>query len=76
MPSDVPGFKEQNTGNTSTDTNVKEHVPQVTTSSVPLELPAATLTDQPTTLPLESSASTQGGDVGTVRKAVPDNLPT
>jgi hypothetical protein len=44
-PSDVQGFKEQNTGNNSTDINVKEHTPQVTTSSTPLELSPTPVTD-------------------------------
>ncbi len=54
--SDVQGFKEQNTGNDSTDINVREHTPQMTTSSTLLEISAAPITDQLTAVPLESSA--------------------
>jgi hypothetical protein len=76
VPSDVPNFKEQNTGNTLTDNNVKEHDSQVPISSVPLELSSAPIAGQSTTLHLESSASVQHDGADAVEKRVAGTLPT
>jgi hypothetical protein len=59
---DAQGFKEHYAGNTSTDTNVKEHTRQVAEPSQPTVI-TTTQTDVPLTVQLESPAAPLGSSV-------------